>query len=240
MIGFVGGGTNPRYNAEGYLDLTAYNAIYGGKDMVEWKAGDIVSLYLMDGRESIRIILKPYNRYATTMTLFEEERYENEFEVVAMTKMHADLGRIGFTSGRDLETATLVRSMKDSELQQLLVRIAETIGVPADYYNYIGIVDSGAASGTDIDELAREIKELRDKYDAAETEKGELQRKYDALKEKQENNAEDIRVKDDKLIALMKDVAKASAERDVYKDLYSEILNRFVSASARANMGAAS
>lgn len=225
MIGFVGGGTNPRYNAEGYLDLTAYNAIYGGKEMIEWKAGDIVSLYMMDGRESYRVVLKPYNRYATTMILYEDERYENEYEVVAMTKMHADLGKIGFTSGRDLEAATLVRSMKDSEFEELMVRVAESIGVPMSYFQQDG--EGKAApddNGSDVDR--EELTKAYEKIGKLEKEKEELKEK---IREHETNRSKVGGVIRD----TREELAKAVCERDVYKELYADMLNRFVSASVR-------
>ena len=213
-------------NAEGYPDPTAYNAIFkGGNNMIDWKDGDIIKMHLPDGRDVVRIVLKTFEKYATTLTLFDDECRENEFTVRAGKMMHADLGKIAFTRHWDMENADLIRSMKEEELSDLLSRIGDCIGVPP-----IIIPEDNSVSEElkgkieEIDSLKSINNELTDKWmKAMETIKG-LMNKQGEKDKALEDAMEKLSYATEQAAASRAGVIKAEAERDVYKELYMSLL----------------
>ena len=236
------------YNNEGYLDLTAYNAIKnlykGDYHMATWNDGDIIKLKLPDGREVYRVVIKAQERYATTLTLFNEECYENEYRIKVPEgpgHLHADLGKIAFTKNWDLNDAEFVMAMDDKSFTKLLRKIGETLGIPT------------IATGNDDDskKWAEQYKDLQDVADSLTSDNRALVLENDSLKEKVEtlekSNAEvyseykkvkgELDSKMEELsFAVERDAAsragaiRAAAERDVYKELYMDVANKFMGA----------
>jgi hypothetical protein len=208
------------YNAEGYVDPTAYFALKGGFMGYEANSpflnGDIVTMETLNGREIYKVILKVHDGYATTLPLFDRESNQNEYKVKAKGVMHADRGKVTYTAFRDLEAAQLVRHMEDGEFSKLLKAIGATIGA--------GDVFTGIGNET---EAAVEIIKLREQVEKLEQEKNSLiedlaqaEKKETllAMEEAQSNNESEKK--------YMNQIIKAEAERDVYKELYFGLLDK--------------
>lgn len=235
------------YNNEGYLDLTAFIAIKnvykkGGYCMSTWKDGDIIKMVLPDGREVYRVIIKAHERYATTLTLFDSECFENEYQVKIdnnLGKFHADTGKIAFTKNWDLDEAEFVRAMGESEFDKLLAKIGESIGIPTI-----------PSTGEDINELKEKAEKAAAENDALAAENDRLKKKVSDLDynlaQKIHSSEEQIEKLVKELDSAEKDLAaaidrdsesksmliKAEAERDVYKDLYMRVMGSMIPAGA--------
>lgn len=123
---------NPFFNAEGYADPTAYKAIYrGGYSMATWKDGDVVKLVGEDGRELYRLLLKAHAGYATSIFLFDDVANENDFEIVLPDglTLHADIGKFGYTTYRNLDGAELVMNLGEDKKGALRERVASLLGI---------------------------------------------------------------------------------------------------------------
>lgn len=235
----------PVYNAEGYVDMTAFAAIKnvyeGDYKMTGWNDGDIVKLRLPDGRDVYRVVLKAHGKYATTLNLFPNESEENEYKIKPEKDvMHADLGKIAFTRAYDLDGAQFIRAMDDNEFSRLMSRVGDALGVPS-----IHIPDDEPFK-KERDELKEQVENLLGERTTLEQECSTLKEKCDELEkestegssamvEAARNELEQAFDKLEQTRKMLKEaqeenadakaaVIKAEAERDVYKDLYKSIL----------------
>lgn len=241
---------SPGYNHEGYMDTTAYQALKnvykGDYRMATWNDGDIIKLKLPDRREVYRVILKANDRYATTLSLYDDACYENEYAIKTDEKggkKHADLGRIAFTKNWDLDEASFARAMDEEEFTRLLRKIGEVLGIPtiasgdeeaqkwADQYkdlqafadsltaDNITLTDEKAALRDRVGELEAEVERL-----SSDKEVIGLRAELDGVKAKLADAMEKLSFEVERGAASRAGVIKAEAERDVYKSLYMSVV----------------
>lgn len=207
-------------NAEGYKDPTAHAAIRKcGNRMNGFVDGQIVQEYMMDGKPVYRLLIKVHTNYAVTLPLYELESRENEHIVMVNgTAYHTDLGKLQYKTQRSLEGAEPIEVLSDQKYEEIITKIAAVLGVP---------VSSAAV------ELQNKVSELFEKYD-------ELKALYDKRGEMIEQLQAQIEQADDKpekeIIPISKDadVARLTAERDLYKDFYFRITELLGFALARS------
>lgn len=230
----------PTHNHEGYLDMTAYlamkNMYKGEYKMTGWNDGDIIKLHLADGRDVYRVILKAHGKYATTVNLYDTENAENEYKVKPeKTIMHADLGRIAFTKAYDLDSGQFIRAMEEKEFDRFKSRIGEVLGIPS-----ISVPEEEPFL-EERSQLKKQVAELEQKNSVLASKNSDYAEKLELAS----GNSEDLEsarreltaVKDELAKAMAKlnsaleesakaeaSVIKAEAERDVYKDLYKQVL----------------
>ncbi len=255
---------SPGRNHEGYMDSTASAAISnvykGDYKMTGWNDGDIIKMNLPDGRKVYRVILKAHKKYATTLSLYDDECPENEYKVKPeKTIMHADLGRIAFTKSYDLDSADFIRAMEEKEFDRFRSRVGEVLGIPAisvpeeepfleERKELREQVEELTAKNTELDEahkrvlsenveLLNENKQLAEKAEksADAIEKleelgGQLEQAQEDLN-RQKADTEELELIRGKLRAAEEEMAmaetqrtRAEAERDVYKELYMQVL----------------
>lgn len=184
----------------------------------QWQDGDIIKMYLMDGREQTRVILKTHNAYATTLVLFPDESKENDYTVRAKDLMHVDTGRVMYTSSRDLEAASLVRSLKADELEDLLEEVGRTMQIP--------VIQPAQQKDVNAD-LEKENKDLQEKIALVCKEKDEIEQKYkEEAAQHTELKNKLSRLKPAGHTNLDIALAKAETERDIYKELYFYTIGR--------------
>lgn len=213
---------NPVYNPEGYLDTTAYLAIYKRRNkMVNCKDGDILKFNL-GGKYKYRLVLKTHTNFATTIFLFEDESRENEFAVNAGSIMHVDLGKLGYTTGNDLDSGELVRRLNDKELEDIRNQVAECMGVSL---NPISFSDNTEEKNNK--ELMEMVDELLNKNVEYKEQLVQIKRNYESAKSELEQYQFDKKTKENAVDTKLKEAyLKTAAERNIYEKLYYELLNR--------------
>lgn len=229
-------------NHEGYRDPTAYMAIYenksgGLRNMVSWHDGDITKKTRIDGKEFYRVILKLHDRYATTLPLFDDECFENCIAVKADTgkKMYADTGKIAYTKARDLDEEEFVRALEEKELDKILAAVGRTLCIPAVQMTAPEEVHS---LKKEVEDLRKQVEALSIELEAANEQARTASEQVSVLEtakedaearcEKAVREQESIRVKAQAEAETkgQVDLAKAMAERDVYKELYMQLLGK--------------
>lgn len=159
-----------RKNAEGYKDLTAYEAIKNtqigrnNKDMggYEISKGEIWEVEGNGYGTKLVVVLCCYEKYAATVMLQDQEPTSNAVPVRARDIMYADAGRLGWTFYDKM--LDFVRTLSAEEDQELRQAIAAALEIPVDE----APLDSMAADANrEIDGLQYEIAQLRKQVAAA-------------------------------------------------------------------------
>ena len=215
-------GGGERYNGEGYLDLTAYYAIYGGYEMqIKWKEGDVLGVILPDGREVFKVIIKKHKGYATVLNLYDTEQKQNEF-AISVGGMHADLGKPGYSSASVLEYAELQGTLAAEELDALRCMIAKTIGVKKTELD-----EPEIDYQSECEELRKQVSCLAAQVERLKKELEEAKLEEKAIPDQNANSQHDIEnetgfdIQNQAFITVV-------AERNVYERLYRDLIRRVV------------
>lgn len=199
------------YNGSGYKDITAYKATRkliggGNRNMNDYHDGDIVLVKKNNGDECEMLILKCHENYATASILKDFEPQENAVPVISRDKMWLDAGRTGYLFYDAI--IEFVKSLSDENLFSVRQQIASALGfnpiVNKPEQEKSTEKDDGILRKEDICHLEDMIQKLTDKAE-----------------EKPEIKAADPtdRLNLDKMRTSL---IRASAERDVYKELYEQ------------------
>lgn len=232
--------------------LAIANLYEGDCIMTGWNHGDIMKVRLVDGRDAYRVVIRVHDRYATTLNLYDSESFENEYPVKADGKTyHADLGKVAFTKVYDMDDGHFVRAMGEEEFDKLLRKLGEVLGIPSYAGKDEGARQECERLKKELDGLSKECQEanrLRAEEEekrkgaeaallAAKQENIGLSEKLkgagdvDALRKALDDAKEEIAKMEQKVHAAIDRGAeaqaaaiRAQAERDVYKDLYQQVL----------------
>ena len=211
--------------------------------MTGWNDGDIIKLHLPDGRDVYRVVLKAHSKYATTVNLYDKESPENEYKVKPdKVIMHADLGKSAFTKSYDLDGGQFIRAMEEKEFDRFKSRIGEVLGIPTvSVPEEEPFLEERSQLKKQVEQLTMDKAELEQKNALLAGEKSEYEEKLatasgdstdleTARKELEAVKAE-LTTAMTKLSKALEDsanaaasVIKAEAERDVYRDLYKQVL----------------
>lgn len=211
--------------------------------MTGWNDGDIIKLHLPDGRDVYRVVLKAHSKYATTVNLYDKESPENEYKVKPdKVIMHADLGRIAFTKSYDLDGGQFIRAMEEKEFDRFKSRIGEVLGIPTvSVPEEEPFLEERRELQKQVEQLTMDKAELEQKNSVLASENSDYAEKLEFAS----GNSADLEsarreltaVKDELAKAMAKlssaleesakaeaSVIKAEAERDVYRELYMQVL----------------
>ena len=211
-------------NASGYVDPTAFFAIKKEEsDRMKFNDGDVVKLQLEDGRDVYRTILRMHYGYATTLFMYFTESRENEYPIIADGDiMHADLGKLGYTSWKDLENVEVVRTMSAEELAELRENIAATMGI---------VTETIIQSTDHKDDFELENQQLKDQIETLLQQNERFKEQLNATESKEQEN-EHVIIENglasddqDKRLAAQ-NLMKAVTERDIYKYMCQKMLER--------------
>lgn len=195
-------------NSEGYYDGTAGQAISNlikeGKAMLNGSRpneGEIWRVEKMNGDEMEVFVLKCYSTYATTFQLNENEPRENGFQIKAQALMWIDLGKPGFVFLDKL--VSFVKQVPDTELKRFQLKFAETVDISR--------IEVKSVNRQAIEKVQEEPK-LKAKPEVKEEIKATVNDRFEI--EKLKNMVRDMEL----------NKAKVEAQRDVYKELYVQLL----------------
>ncbi len=172
-------------------------------------------------------------------------------------EMYADLGKTAYMKKWDLDESDFVRAMDEKEYDRLLKRLGETLGIPKtvlpseDGIDYKG---ECVKLQDEIDIVYAEKKKLENDYEGLRADMEHLVLKNKKMEEELEglcdsaHVAEELGKKEDEIREAMAEITmlrakldyatsegdeartkviRAEAERDVYKELYQQVLVKY-------------
>lgn len=207
-------------NGEGYPDPTARAAIRNiekeerRKNMSNaYYTGDIVEAEEKTGIIGTYAIVATHETYMTALRLAEMRTERVTYEVIAKEKMYTDPGRLVPVYNNKIRG--LVRSMSDKETDNLRREVKDALCLNEDDFGETE-AENLKRRAEDAEKRAREAEEkaerIQEKLDDLQDEMGHIQRE-NAGKKNEEDSKKEI------LIAVQ-------AERNLYKKLYEETLER--------------
>lgn len=200
-------------NGEGYLDPTAAAAlrnIGGGsrkEKAMKFYAGDIWECSENSGALGTCAVISAHKKYATVLWLVATQTEDTPYRVLARGEMFTDPGRVSFVMYDRLQN--FVRAMSEAEVVGLREAVREALEFP-----------TGGAEGSDITE--EQAEELKAKAQKAESRAIELEKKvqnlFDELQEAKKQADGEGKM----------ELVKAQTQRDLYKSLYEETLDKMI------------
>ena len=199
------------FNSEGYKDTTPYLALQRGSHMNNWKDGDIFKLARPDGQDMVRVILRMNRDYALTVNLYPRPQRENDYCLtIGGEEMHCDLGRLSYTTVKDLEYADYQQSLQEEVQDDLIHHVAGAMGCSnVKYEDVQEWMQKLEETKIRNDALVREVERLRDILQRTEDNLFELQ-------QAQRAGAQDA--------ANISGIAEA--ERNIYKEICHKLIDR--------------
>lgn len=207
-------GNGKMKNGEGYADPTAATAIKNACKNAQWNTmtlyeGDIVEIVESRGTVGTYVAVAVHDAYAVALKLMRTQTPSAPYRIVAREEMYTDPGRLTYKTLDSVQT--FIRSMSADEVKSLKEAVKETLGLSEEVQS----------SDEKVKDLENRKAEAEDR--AAELEKKvqemaeELQEMKKAPKEEpKENRQDDL------------ELVKVETQRDMYKGLYEEMLERLV------------
>lgn len=205
-------------NGEGYPDPTARAAIRNiekeerRKNMSNaYYTGDIVEAEEKTGIIGTYAIVATHEKYMTALRLAEMRTESVTYEVIAKEKMYTDPGRLVPVYNKKIRG--LVRSMSDKETDNLRREVKDALCLNEDDFGETE-AENLKSRAEDAEKRAREAEEKAER----------IQEKLDEMEYIQRENAGKKNEEDSKKESLI----AVQAERNLYKKLYEEMLERLV------------
>lgn len=231
------------YNQSGIKDETAYKAIMrtgrGNENMngYEINKGEIWEVESGAGTKLV-VVLNCYDKYAATVMLQEYEPGSNAVSVRARDIMYADAGRLGYVFYDKM--VDYVRTLSEEEDRELRQAIGAALDLEVNKVSSVTTAvaleardkarDTAQQYENQVAELTFRLEAARAEADVLRSNMGdELEAKAARVDELEEQlrKAKDYSV-DYKLAErrLHEDLAAASREAEIYKELYEQLLAR--------------
>ena len=201
-----------KQNGSGYSDPTAYKAIMnvGGATVMNMYRGDIFYMENTDGSEKPVIIITPDEIleknpdyvYTILMTTKEKDQAPTHVEVMCKVPSVALCGRIYGTNVDRI--GEYIRSCTKEEIQKVDEAIMLTLGIAGN---------NNAADQERIKQLEEQLAKEKETSDRILAKFREEAERYNEL-EREKGYGND------------KEYIRAIAERDVYKSMYMDLLER--------------
>lgn len=194
--------TAPWRNAEHYMDLTAYTAIKNverERNMLP-KKGEIWSVDY-NGVEKTAVVIAAHERYCSVLMLYDEKKNEKQIKVIAKSIMYTEPAMISYAFYERF--VSLIKSMPDNDFSKLLGCVADALCIQ-------------------MDEQTDKAEEYKKQLMVYKVELEALRQNNAELKEELERCQQPTLVNGDAEMAALR------AERDVYKALYTETLQKLI------------
>lgn len=176
--------------------------------MISWNDGDVYRFEVDGGTTVTKVIVKAFEKYAVTLRAFPTPQWENNHEIVLEGRsMHVNAGRL-MTWNENAFSANYIGSLSEKEYRRLIKAVCEALGAET------------LLAGKQ--EPNKELAELKEMLARSE---GTAQK---AEKEPAENRTEGGQDS-----ALQMELAVVTKERDVYKAMYQEVLDRMFDLTAK-------
>lgn len=212
MVGQITGKNELKKNGSGYSDPTAYKAIMnvGGATVMNMYRGDVFYMENTDGNEKPVIIITPDEIleknpdyvYTILMTTKEKDKAPTHVEVMCKVPSVALCERI-YRVNVD-RIGEYIRSCTKEEIQKVDEAIMLTLGIAGN---------NNAADQERIKQLEEQLAKEKETSDRILTKFREETERYNEL-EREKGYGND------------KEYIRAVAERDVYKNMYMDLLER--------------
>lgn len=206
-------GNGKMKNGEGYADPTAATAIKNACKSVQGNAmalyeGDIVEIGESRGSVGTYVAVAVHDTYAEVLKLMRTQTPSAPYRIVAREEMYTDPGRLTYATFDRVQT--FIRSMSAKEMKSLKEAVKEALGF------------------SEADQSSEEMKDLENKKAEAESRAAELEKKVQEMAEELQEmkKAPEEEQKEDRQDDL--ELVKVKTQRDMYKGLYEEMLERLV------------
>ena len=207
-------GNGKMKNGEGYADPTAATAIKNACKSVQGNTmtlyeGDIVEIGESRGSVGTYVAVAVHDTYAEVLKLMRTQTPSAPYRIVAREEMYTDPGRLTYATFDRVQT--FIRSMSAKEIKNLKEAVKETLGF------------------SEADQSSEEkVKDLENKKTEAENRAAELEKKIQEMAEELQKmkTAPKEEQKEDRQDDL--ELVKVKTQRDMYKGLYEEMLERLV------------
>ena len=209
-------GNGKMKNGEGYADPTASAAIKmvanayksAQRNTITLYEGDIAEVSESRGTVGIYVAVAVHDTYAEVLKLMRTQTPSAPYRIVAREEMYTDPGRLTYITFDRVQT--FIRALSVKEMESLKEAVKEKLGLS----------EEGQSS--------KEMKDLENKKVEAENRAAELEKKVQEMAEElqemekapKEEQREDLQ---DDL-----ELVKVKTQRDMYKGLYEEMLERLV------------
>lgn len=195
-----------RRNAEHYMDMTAYYGIKNAERELGMnpKAGEIW-IVEKDGIEKTVVVVAAHDTYCTVLQLDDRQENPYDIKITARSVMYTDPGMLAYRYANHF--AEMIKQMPDGEFADLLGAVADALCIKTDDQS-----DELEAMRADIDVLEKQIDE------------------HDRRVIEECRRADKLKAENDHLRAQIGtgDMAALRAERDVYKALYEQTIEKLI------------
>lgn len=191
-----------RYNGSGYYDETAYKAIKntdrGGITSMEYNKGEIWEIETANGSTREVLLVQCFDDYAAALTLTDYQPNHTYMQIKSQDLKYMDCGRLGYVFYDKF--VKFIRMVSDEELKEIQYRIASALDLPA-----------------------------LEAAEAAESAPAPVTAETDTATQPQDDDAPESKCE---LQQLLMDSALElqgmTRERDVYKELYNQLLGKLL------------
>lgn len=227
-------GKGPMFNASGYYDPTAYEAIKnvdkerGGSLMTpQANRGEIWEVESNDGSRTYEmVVVQTFSNYAVGLMLRDAVAAENDVAIRGRGIMHCDAGRLVYAYNDKF--VTFIRAMTDQEFIALKDKVCTVLNLSwnSGYVNWDGHDETPQTPAID----SERVKKLTAEREALATERAELKSQLEEVlaELEKERGLHSARIDGPELAAVRDDLIGTRAERDTYKRLYEDALNRLL------------
>lgn len=191
-----------RYNGSGYYDETAYKAIRntdrGGTASMEYNKGEIWEIETTNGTTREVFLVQCFDDYAAVLTLIDSQPNHTYMQIKSQDLRYMDCGRLGYVFYDKF--VKFIRMVSDEELKEVQYRIASALDLPASEMSDTAKEQVAAVPMMEVDTATQQ-------QDDAPESKCELQQL---------------------LMDSALELEGMTRERDVYKELYGQLLGKLL------------
>lgn len=205
-----------KYNASGYFDPTAFEAIKnldkerGGSTVTPTaNKGEIWEVETADGSKTYEmVVIQNFGKYNAGLMLRDTAPFENGVQIKSRGLMYADTGRL--TYAYHDKFVSFIRELSGPEFDELRDKICSTLDLSwnSGWSSRADAPGEPVDTTPDLRQLEDENRALKDALVAAQRDRADLEARLHSA----ENSSPE-------LAAIMK-------ERDIYHDLYRELLDK--------------
>lgn len=203
-------------NGSGYYDETAYKAMKNYERKNTMKAGEIWEVEIK-GKISEMLIVKEQNSFCNVLNLFDDKLYENSIEVITTEIKYINPAMMQYAFNNRFTRK--IMKMNDAEFESIIDKVYESLGITVDDGGYEeAAIELANELKLQIDEEKAHCEKEKALADSLKKELFEVVQERDELKK---------RVKESECTPKL-DTIKLEAERDLYKRLYEQTLERLI------------
>ena len=200
-------------NGSGINDYTAYNAIKSyekGEKKMEIQAGEIYEVKRKDGDFATALVISVHENTCNILYLYDKMT-EGAVKVISRGVKYTDVQRIQYTFNTLVRT--FVRKLKDEEFAEIMDKVRESLGFEKNE-PIVAKVEAVSMGDDEISFYESKINEL-------EAQKAEYMRNYENMETRLKEAVDAQNVYESQSM-------KAAIEKDLYKKMYDDLLEKVI------------